>query len=70
MALLRHPLIAPSALMDPRENCIDLSPSERVPPSRPSLSSLSFLFRLRDCRLPAGFVLTRLFFGGIPPSVF
>jgi len=34
MALLRYPLIAPSALMDPRENCIDLSPSERrVPPS-------------------------------------
>lgn len=50
MALLRHPLIVPSALMDPRENCIDLSPSERrVPSSRP----LSFLFRLRDCRLPA-----------------
>ena len=28
MALLRHPLIAPSALMDPRENCIDLSQND------------------------------------------
>lgn len=43
MALLRRPLIAPSALMDPRENCIDLSPSGRCVPSHPSLFSLPLL---------------------------
>lgn len=49
MALLRHPLIAPSALMDPRENCIDLSPSERGIPTSPSFSSSSCSYYYSFC---------------------
>lgn len=53
MALLSHPLIAPSSLMDPCENCIDLSPVTE----NTSLSILPFLFFLRTEPTPPPFFI-------------